>query len=195
MRDKETKTTKDIHLSSTETVKSYEDLVTQKNKKAIADFVRQRFTERYIAPFSQPTCQGAFAMVAAACLMIETLESFYRGWETTERRESEAFKYFLKRETHLGIPEDHIAGFYKGVRCGILHQGETTRGWTLTDDENTPIFDKDKLCIQAGKFLAGIATSLESYAKDLETKEWDSETWDNFRRKMRAVIRNCEGES
>jgi hypothetical protein len=184
---------KKVELSSSVTVEVYEDMVDTREKKKIAGFVRERFTERYILPVIESKSKNGFAMMSTACLMIETLESFYQGWENTARMEHDAFKLFLRRETHLGIPQDHIASFYKGVRCGLLHQGETTRGWTITRKSKAPIFDALSLTIQAEKFLReGIGKSLEIYCKKLEDEEWDSECWDNFRRKMRSVIRNCE---
>ena len=127
-------------LSSSVSVAQYRSMEEKKDREGIAEFVRMRFAERYVSPISSGRKHG-FAIMAICCLMIEALESFKQGWENTrgnavyagrQMRKSElAFHLFFQtnpgfREL-VGVEHD----FYVGVRCGILHQAETTNGWHI----------------------------------------------------------------
>ena len=79
---------------------------------------------------------------------------------------------------------------YKNIRCGILHQGETTGGWKITR-EGKKLYDSKTNTLNAVLFAERMERSLSDYRKGLITSEWDSEIWDNFRTKMRKVIQNC----
>lgn len=71
-------------LSSTITVEAYRKLEQNKKQKEIAKFIKQRFTERYIAPMQGANKHG-FSMMAVSCLTIEALESFWQGKKDTRR--------------------------------------------------------------------------------------------------------------
>jgi hypothetical protein len=166
-------------------------------RQAIAEMVFHRLRGRYIKPFLfsdrnfEDHFNNGFSIMASCCLLIETLESFYKGWEKTQDRGKEVFESFFRRESKGEPAFKGFNGgtFYPHVRCGILHQGETTGGFTITKDGD--VFDSDKLRINARKFLSLMEKSLMAYRKRLSREEWDSEIWDNFRRKMRFIIKNC----
>lgn len=175
-------------------VADYEDLVRAKNKQAISEMIYHRFFERYIKPFIfsnkdyQKRYKNGFAMMANGCLLIESLESFYQGWETTQDRGDTVFKSFFRRfPSFKGFQK---IPFYKNIRCGILHQAETTGGYKIS--RKGPIRDNQTKTINATKFLEQLHICLNEYQKELCQAEWDSEIWDNFRRKMRSIIRNCD---
>src|SRR4051812_45672807 len=56
------------------------------SKDKMIDFVYHRLHDRYIEPLLRvPTkYKSGFLMMASACLMIETLQSFYRGQRETD---------------------------------------------------------------------------------------------------------------
>jgi hypothetical protein len=138
----------DSKLSKSVTVAKYQEYEAAPNPKGIADFIQERFTERYILPMTGKNKHG-FAMMAVSCLMIETLESFKQGWLDTNKKTEYAgkrrslgevaFHEFFQGnplfKDFIGVEED----FWKGVRCGILHQGETTRGWHIVRKKQ-PLF-------------------------------------------------------
>src|SRR6266496_2360952 len=108
--------------------------------------IYHRFYGRYIKPFHfeerryKKHYKNGFSMMASACLLIEALESFYQGLEETPKRENQQmFVSFFKRETDFKAFRN--SSFYRDVRCGILHQGETTGGFTVTRLESLPLFD------------------------------------------------------
>ena len=65
--------------------------------------------------------------MASCCLLIEGLTAYRNGWDTTRGKSREAFKQFFGREDRFAEFRQQT-DFYDGVRCGILHRGETDHG-------------------------------------------------------------------
>lgn len=197
-------------LSSTVTIARYRDLEAHENRPALAQFIEERLLERYVRPLRAiPTKdRNGFLTMAAACLLIETLESFYRGWEDTHRAAKRkdidgpcqplpaksnvslsevAFCYFFQREHAFAALQPLAGDFYKGVRCGILHQGETTGGWRIS--RRGPAVNART--INATAFLRHVARAAEEYRRSLDTAEWNDLLWNNFRKKMNSIVSHC----
>ena len=175
------------------TVDDYDTMVKAKDRPQIADFLYHRFFSRYVKPFTCPTndyksrYKNGFAMMATACLMIEALESFYQGWETTQDRGEKVFNSFFARFPRMS-PFKNV-GFYKNVRCALLHQAETAGGFKI--ERSGPLFDEPSKTINAKRFHDALEECLKDYSNLLRTSDWDSEPWDNCRRKMRSIVNNC----
>ena len=123
--------------------------------------------------------------------MIEALESFWQGWEDTNNIEGkEVFEGYFNRSTKLTVFKD--TDFYRGVRCGILHQAETTNGWHIRRDG--PLLDIEAKTINATEFHNCLEMDLIRYCEQLRQYEWDNERWKNIRKKMHAIIKNCVAE-
>jgi hypothetical protein len=169
------------------------------------EFIRRRLFERYIDPVkaldfcrSTKKSKNGFQMMAVGCLLIETLASFWRGWESTEPgkdgkgrkipgKSGEAFKVFFQEQARFSA--FHGTQFYRNVRCGILHQGETKKGWTI--ERTGPLFDG--ICqINAKKFHDQMAMAIRDYERALKNPPTGSLLRANFDKKMKAVIQNCE---
>jgi hypothetical protein len=140
-----------VQLSSTVTVGQYRQMEVASDRNGLANFILERLSERYISPLQASSEKYGFLMMASVCLLIETLESFYQGWPTTDKgiprneiqdpckptdprrntvSSSEvAFCYFFQRQDAFSLLRSCSRDFYEHVRCGILHQGETTGGW------------------------------------------------------------------
>lgn len=178
-------------LSSTVTVEKLKEFISNSNKIEIADFIKQRFEERYINPINKLDSKDkhGFSIMAVCCLMIESLESYKNGWESTENKSGRAFKQFLTTENEFVDLKNHSTNFYKNVRCGILHQSETTDGWKIVRKDE--LFNSQTKTINASKFLLAMETTLDNYANRLKVEDWDSSIWDNLRRKLRKIINNC----
>jgi hypothetical protein len=204
----------EMDLSSNVTIGRYREMETRKDRNGLATFIEERLLERYVVPLQTAKRKHGFLMMAAACLLIETLESFYRGWpgdtkdkmpsadiddpckpadltRSTVSRSEVAFCYFFQREPTLAQFRPYARQFYLCVRCGILHQGETTGGWRIRREGD--LFDVPNLTIDANKFLAVVEHSVGAYAEELRRPEadWDDEIWKNFRAKMTAIIDHC----
>ena len=127
-------------------------------------------------------------MMASYCLLIETLQSFKNGWGDTKRKSEKAFKQFFKDNNKFGSLKNKGNEIYTNIRCGILHQGETTGGWRIRR--------KGKLVenktINATKFGIKLEETLNDYKNQLIDSEWDSHIWKKFRKKMKKIIKNCK---
>ena len=181
------------------------------DRSGLSKFIDERLRERYITPVLTGKRNG-FAIMACSCLLIETLEAFHQGWTNTEAKlkrqdihdpckpanqsrnrvsSSEvAFCYFFQREGGFAKFRPYAEGFYQHVRCGILHQGETTGGWLITRSQKKPLLDGKT--INATKFLTALSKSLGDYQELLGSSDWGSAPWRRFRKKMDVVIKNCD---
>jgi hypothetical protein len=150
--------------------------------------------------------------MATSCLLVETLESFYQGWESTDKGMNRvdiqdpckptdpnrttvssgevAFCYFFQREQEFASFRPYAQAFYKHVRCGLLHQGETMGAWRVRRKEE--LFDVPNLTVNATKFLMAVGKSLRAYAEKLRSAEWDEDIWKNYRHKIDAIIQHCK---
>jgi hypothetical protein len=175
-------------LSSSVSVSRYLEMENSKDSKGIAAFINERFNERYVKPFEANENKNGFIMMASACLMIEALESFRQGWKKSPNS-ALAFCQFFDRNGRFSFLRGYSNEFYSHIRCGIMHQGETTGGWHIRRDLDV-IFDSTTKTIDATKFLKEMAGSLSEYCNSLEKGSWDSEQWNNLRKKMRDVCAN-----
>jgi hypothetical protein len=183
-----------VELASGFTVGDYLDAVDARNRDVIAQGIYRRFTERYLDPVSGPAAKRhGFTMMAIACLMIEALESFRRGWlDTSQHGQGEqAFCSFFDAEGAFAPFRGHVRDFYKGVRCGILHQAETTLGWRIRRDGDLLSVDAGIRTVNATKFVRALRKALDKYRDALKTAAWDDESWVLLRKKMDRVCSNC----
>jgi hypothetical protein len=165
----------------------------EKGKHSLATLIKERLQERYVDPVDAMTKEqkNGFAVMALSCLLIETLESFYRGWPKSPNS-GLAFCSFFDRQVSL-LPDfkGHAQSFYANVRCGILHQGETTNGWTITRKKSAPVFQSGALIIHAPKFNRVLKTAVEQYSAALEKAALSDDLWKNFLKKMNATAKAC----
>ena len=181
-------------LSNDVTDTDYLRMESIRDSKGIVQFVRNRFTERYVTPMRvDPKLKHGFTIMAVSCLMIEALESFYQGWPDSQNKSQLAFCNFFDRNPNFSFIRGYSQEFYHHVRCGILHQGETTGGWHILRDGR--VFEEKTKTINAKLFHDEVENALNSYCGNLQGGAWDSELWENFRKKMKAVCENCKNDS
>lgn len=180
---------RDSLLSSSTTVSQYLAMEKARNKDGISNFVR----ERYINPFDNNSKKSGFIMMASACLMIEALESFRQGWRKSPNS-ALAFCQFFDREGRFSPLHGYAKDFYAHVRCGIMHQGETTGGWHIRRDLSV-LFDSPTKTIDATVFLAEMDDSLSDYCTNINTASWESEQWKSLRKKMKDICANTQPEA
>jgi len=122
--------------------------------------------------------------------MIETLESFWRGWDSSKNQSELAFCSFFDRSSNLKDFKGYATDFYKNVRCGILHQAETLNGWHIRRDGQ--LFNSRTKTINATLFHDEMEECLRHYCLTLEQAEWNSIVWVNLRKKMKAITSHCK---
>lgn len=179
-------------------INDYNNDCNQGKVEKLAEFIYGRFNERYIEPFEymDRKYKNGFSIMAIACLMIETLENFWKGSNETPQGEgSEFFESFFYRciqaNNELSVFKD--LNFYKNIRCGILHQGETKCGWKIS--RNGLLLNRDTQTINATKFLSRLKEYLIWYRNELKNSDFSTDQiWINFREKMKYIKKNCLAE-
>jgi hypothetical protein len=184
-----------VWLSTRIRVKQYRKMEDKRDLAGLAEFIHERFKERYITPL-RAVAKGAengFLMMASCCLCIEGLTAFREGWCSTNGLSERAFKLFLRDEDRFAIFRGHERDFWKCVRCGILHQGETIGGWRLNFSRPAEdLFVPHPPTVNCFKFLDALEETLADYRDTLTTTPWNHDMWRHFRRKMAATITDCE---
>ena len=184
----------DTKLAPDFTVADYEKArdATPPNRDEIAEAIRRRFTKWYVEPVESEPTHG-FTIMAVSCLMIEAFESFRQGWTRTDKkgRSTKAFCLFFDTSAPFTKLRGHGEEFHSHVRCGILHQAETTGGWRIRRNKTSPLFDAGAPAVNAHRFLEGLKTVVNEFCDGLKTAAWDSVEWKNVKHKMDAMVRHC----
>lgn len=159
-------------------------------KENLVKLIHHRFQNRYIKHVKK--IDSGFLKMAVGCLTIETLESFRQGKKDTKGNGVglKIFNDFFKREETLfsGF-KDITDDFYKSIRCGILHQAETTNAWRIL--RKGALLDKRNRTINATKFVNALEKSLDNYIDDLKSKDFNTIIWKNAILKIEDICENC----
>lgn len=186
------------------TVKQVKDWLADfpNSKMELANFVYQRLYTRYLKPFTfgdKESCtifkreyKNGFSMMANYCLLIEALQSFKEGLKDSKNNDDckKLFRRFFEQENNLSMFASF--DFYKHVRCGILHQGETTGGIKITR-EGEHLWDANTKTIDAVLFGREMEEALRNYKEKLESASSNDTIWLYCRIKLQAIIDNCKG--
>jgi len=147
-----------------------------------------------------------FAMMALACLLIETLAQFYEGLEDSDEartrlslNNTDFYVTFLTKKSFVlksAFDEPKALAFYRTIRCGILHQAETKEGSTIRffDDRNYSdrpldlLADGISLRIHWAEFHELVKGEFDAYCTHLKANDLP-DLRGNFRRKMDFICR------
>ena len=101
------------------------------------DALNDRLSARYIEPVEKlieaenqlkaSERRFGFTILAIDLLLMETIQAFKEGLETTDGKSKQVFMNFLENSPHFYgyfITREQREKFYKAFRCGILHQAE-----------------------------------------------------------------------
>jgi hypothetical protein len=185
------------------------------NKEKIAEIIFRRYYERYLKIFFYKADKTAkylnqageefpyeknvydteykngFVIMASCCLLIETLSAFIEGDNETPRGAgNKPFESVFEKaaEYKNSLQEFKKQNFYKAVRCGILHQGETYKSFKIR--RTGKLYDKTESAINATLFASALKSFLKHFADELKSSKWDGALWDNCRTKLRHIINN-----
>lgn len=183
----------DFLLTETVTVRQARQWMKDKDdnaKVSLIKLIHHRFFNRYVKHLND--IDSGFLKMAISCLMIETLESFRQGKKDTKERGVglKMFKDFFAAEERL-FPgfKDIATDFYYSIRCGILHQAETTNAWRILRREH--LLDKSKRAVNATKFAKALEKSLNNYVDSLKGNDFEATIWKNALFKIEDVCENC----
>lgn len=176
-----------VQLSSSVTVGRYQALEAAGDRAELAHFIIERFDERYFWPVETSEKKHGFTILAVACLVIETLESFYQGRGDTRGLSRKMFQSFLARPGPLKVlGVGRKDWFFEDIRCGILHQAETRGGWLVA--RRGALLDTRTRTINSTKLIRELRGAVKAFAQAVQT---DDTAWDLFKIKMAAVCKNC----
>lgn len=185
------------------------------NKDILAEIIYHRYYDRYLKLFYFKTnnnfkytkvidgievveelndfnteFKSGFAIMTNCCLLIEVISTYFEGQNQTTKSGSETFNaVFTKAGKYLNdLRHFENKAFYKNIRCGLLHQGETYGKFKIR--RTGVLFDEVNSTINAKLFCDKLRDFLKSYTQELKEEKWDSELWDNCRVKLRYIINN-----
>lgn len=188
------KNIEDFLLTGDITVGETRQWISNKNavsKTNLINLINHRFHNRYIKHLNNKDIDSGFLKMAISCLMIETLESFKQGKENTKGIGKQMFIDFFETEEKFFPSFKEISSdFYISIRCGILHQAETTNAWRILRKGN--LLNQDERTINASKFVESLGKVLDSYINILEESDFDSNVWENAILKIEDICKNCE---
>jgi hypothetical protein len=153
------------------------------------EFFLKRLDLRYLGPIKilQDNCtfQGeGFSIAAIQCSLIEFLESAVQGTSYRHLRAGETlgpFEYasskaIFERFLTTRIPfchefTDSVArDFYEGVRCGLLHEAQTKKGWRIWAS-GSRIVDTGRKILFRDNFQKGLLQFVADYGIQLPTNK------------------------
>ncbi len=192
--------------------------IKNENKLELADMFFNRFYDRYLKPFDYESIEykksykNGFAIMANCCLLIETFVSYTNiEFKDNNYKSERSFGYFfitnkefnvfskggLKLENYekqqdkylnnRGIPRD----FYKNVRCGIIHNGETKNNWKIV--RNGTLFNSENKSINATKFLKNLLIVLNRFRESLIKADFNSDQiWKTYKSRLEFMIEKSD---
>jgi len=140
---------------------------------------------------------SGFVIIAIDCLLIETIEQFYRGIKRTGKdKDDQMFYDFFQRSSELKQFFDTLDKskvFYNQIRCGILHQAQTKKQSTIHIKKGTPALSwvdandiQKGISINRNKFHKAVKAVFTQYLSDLK-KGKDLNLRQKMQRKMNFI--------
>lgn len=182
----------DYKLTDGVTVGQLQSWITNKSdssKESIVKLIEHRFENRYLKHVK--SIDSGFLMMAVSCFLIETIQSFREGEINTNGKSQNMFRNFFFNDKELFPGFHEIADdFYKNIRCGILHQAETTNAWRIL--RKGKFLDTSQFSINANHFTQGLDGSVKKYVHELTMSDFDTTIWNNAFAKLNDICENCK---
>ncbi|MRI35430.1 hypothetical protein EOPP23_20940 [Endozoicomonas sp. OPT23] len=180
-----------VELSSSVSSEDWAELKENQDKQSITSFLKHRYEERYFDPMLHNSSKHGFSMMAISCLMIESFISLKKGWKRTNTKGKHVFEEFFQSSSHFEEFHGLGADFYEHIRCGILHQAETTGGWKIRRDLTHKIVCRDQKIIDASKFMKALKHTFYEFLDHLKNQDFTSNDWKKVVKKIDHLVDNC----
>jgi len=159
--------------------------------KGIAELIRSRLNERYWQPVGSGS-QSGFVQLAISCLLIEFFWSLKKGWKDSNHMSRRSFEEFFGESSRFTEIRRHANAFYTHVRCGLLHQAETTGGWKVSRSvAQKKLLDGRTKTIQAHRFFAALKAEIGEFLNQLATTPLRDSDWKPVLKKLDYIVANC----
>jgi hypothetical protein len=95
-----------------------------------------------------------------------------------------SFEHFFEEAPHERFfPNVNSRDFYKLIRCGLLHQAQTSSGWRII--QNGKFWDESKQTINRDEFAERLEDCFDSYLKELSAADYRKDPiWESARKKI-----------
>lgn len=160
----------------------------------------ERLEGRYLEPMRTlihtDVNKNGFAAMALCCLLIETLLQFREGYpQTPDGRNKQCYSTFLKNQLGHVFDTNMANRFYKDIRCGILHSGQTKNGSCLTFDANyiVRIQGNDIMMVNVEGMYYAVEQYFQRYCSELIDPD-NIVLRRNFINKMDDITKKWEGD-
>lgn len=194
------------------TVENIENWIKKGSKTELSDFFFDRFYNRYLKPFEfdnqeyKKSYKNGFAIMSSCCLLIESFVSFTNPkFKVTKNKSERCFGYFflkynkfncfsvdgLELNEYLNSESLKNKGrsndFYKNVRCGILHNGETKNNWKIL--RSGELFDEKNKAINATRFMNNLVKVIKQFQNKLLISDFNNdEIWKTYKARLEYLI-------
>jgi len=187
-------------------------------KALLVQFLKRRYEDRFIhpiqtlrsAPKNSHGC--AFAVMALCSMLIETMQCYRQGFPTTHQPEFDQLKksinvpqeyYLAEVEAGLQVFKDFFSLpahrvlfcgvdgeiFYKDLRNGIVHQGQTKGGWKIEKGQ-TQLWNDQERIVDPDQFASALESAFNRYIDELSKAKWEDKVWKRARRKIWWLTRS-----
>lgn len=200
-------TGEDWHVSEYPTHGPHGENWTKDDWKTAIDIFEERLRGRYFNyaemiikyEFGIKDYHAGFLITALDCLIVETLQQFYDGRDSSQGSEK-SFERFLT-ETSFGDPDlfgnDTSDGsladiFYDQIRCGILHQAEVKTDSRIVSSRAKLVEREGKgVKVNRREFHNKLVEEFENYIKRLRNPKSRKDEDDRlkFRQKMDYICK------
>lgn len=141
----------------------------------------------------------SFLLMTVNCILIELYYELVNGLDLSNQdggKVKDAYIQVLKLLDE-DITDERATIFYKGIRCGIMHQGQTTASTALVLDKDLcddyfPIIEKNGefYISDVQEVFRRIIKLYEKYWRRIASKSYDSQEVKNLVKKYEYIIRN-----
>jgi hypothetical protein len=166
-----------------------------------SEVARDRIANRFLMPvgvlMDHPKSTGSgfgFAMLAIDCLLIDALQAFREGRTSgNEARTTRAFVDFLTQRPRFASEfksTTRAREFVENVRNGLLHNGETGRGWRVRrQSPDGKMLEKsaDGWVLYRNEFHAALEHEFGDYLAELVGPDSDPALRSNFLLRMDSM--------
>lgn len=160
------------------------DVNNNRGWKKATDIFQDRINGRFINPIEALKSHeddkvwefSGFSIICLDCLIIETLNQFYKGLDETTGKHWSAFWNIFKNSSYFKEDFDiskKARIFYSHFRCGILHQAQTKKKSKIRIDTPKMIQQCDMSNIEEGLivnrnlFHEALTNEIKDYIKKL----------------------------
>jgi hypothetical protein len=158
-------------------VSDWRDALRSDNWATMVAIFRDRLNSRFLQPIkliekdSKIGEFAGFSIMALDCLLVETLNQFYQGWDETPRNHQKEFWNFFRKSEYFKLSFTRRSSdiFYNHVRCGLLHQAQTKKGTLIRADQDRMVSPAPGgIIVDRIRFHDALKKEISTYSRKLE---------------------------